>query len=231
MTPSYPSNSNQPPRPNRPCREPAIPPLTGGDWCCDHTGRRYTYDQALELIRGFHGHPAPGLVIGVKMVTLAMAQLPRNVIFDAICETRSCLPDAVQLLTLCTVGNGWLQVADLGRFALSLYDKTDGRGVRVFIDPQKLEAWPTFYGWLYKLKPKKEQDADRLYAEIRAAGEQALSIRKIRVQSRYLGKHSKGAIATCPACGEPYPLSAGSICKGCQGEAPYAAAGGDGETS
>jgi formylmethanofuran dehydrogenase subunit E len=53
-----------------------------------------------------------------------------------------------------------------------------------------------------------------------------LAVRPVRVQPRFLGKHSKGQIATCPACGEPYPLSAGGTCKGCQGEAPYVASDG-----
>lgn len=224
MKPMRPSNPG--PERNRYGQDLADPFPAQDSWCRDGSGRRFTYDQALDLIRGFHGHPAPGLVIGVKMVSLALARLPRDVIFDAICETRSCLPDAVQLLTPCTIGNGWLQIVDLGRFALALYDKTEGSGVRVCIDPAKLQNWPEFYGWLYKRKPKQEQDAGRLQAEIRAAGEQVLAVRTVRVQPRFLGKHSKGQIAICPACGEPYPLSAGGICKGCQGEAPYVASEG-----
>jgi formylmethanofuran dehydrogenase subunit E len=63
------------------------------------------------------------------MVDLALSILPRGILFDAIAETGHCLPDAIQLLTPCTVGNGWLKVRDLGRFALALYDKQSGEGV------------------------------------------------------------------------------------------------------
>lgn len=62
-------------------------------------------------------------MIGGIMADFAMQQLPSNTLFDAISETTYCLPDAVQLLTPCTTGNGWLRVFNLGRYALSLYDK------------------------------------------------------------------------------------------------------------
>ena len=41
-------------------------------------------------------------------------------------ETRKCLPDAVQLLTLCSAGNNWMKVHNLGRYAVSLFDKHTG---------------------------------------------------------------------------------------------------------
>jgi formylmethanofuran dehydrogenase subunit E len=60
-------------------------------------------------VKSFHGYVAPGVVLGGVMVDLARRQLPPEVLFDAVCETRHCLPDAVQLLTPCTLGNGWLK--------------------------------------------------------------------------------------------------------------------------
>ena len=190
-------------------------------WCRDHRGREYEYEEALDLIRDFHGFAAPGLVVGVRMVTLAMACLAEDTTFDAICETRTCLPDAVQMLTLCTIGNGWLQVIDLGRFGLTLYDKTNGQGTRVFLDSAKLKKWPEFYNWFYKIKSKKEQDLERLMDEIRHSGEDVLTLKKVQVSPPYLGKHGKGSIGTCSLCSEAYPSAHGEICKGCQGETPY----------
>lgn len=194
-------------------------------WCRDHTGRWFTFEESLELIRSFHGFPAPGLVTGVKMVSHAMAHLPKNILFDAICETASCLPDAVQILTLCTIGNAWLKVVDLGKFAVTLYDKSTGDGFRVFLDPQKLNKFPEFYGWFYKLKPKKDQDTDLLMQEIRAAGADVLTVEPVQIQPRYLVKRSKGPIATCPICGEAFPAKHGDVCKGCGGESPYQSRG------
>ena len=59
----------------------------------------YGFEDYLGLVKAFHGNVAPGLVIGGFMVDLAQRRLPAGVLFDAICETRNCLPDAVQLLT------------------------------------------------------------------------------------------------------------------------------------
>ena len=95
----------------------------------------HSFDEFLQLVQSFHGYPAPGVVIGGIMVEVARRQLPAEVLFDAICETRNCLPDAIQILTPCTIGNGWLKVVNVGRFALTLYDKYQGEGVRVFLDP------------------------------------------------------------------------------------------------
>jgi len=189
-------------------------------WCRDHTGRKYTYDQATGLIRKFHGHTAPGLIIGTKMVTLAMDCLPKDTIFDAVCETTSCLPDAVQMLTPCTVGNGWLRIQDLGRYAVILYSKREGNGFRVAIDPAKLKKWPEFYAWFFKRKAKKDQDFNRLLKEIHAAGETVLNVRAVAIKPSYLVRRSKGAIGTCVQCGEAFPLAHGSSCRGCQGQAP-----------
>ena len=97
----------------------------------------HSFDEFLHLVQSFHGHPAPGVIIGGIMVEVARRQLPVEVLFDAICETRNCLPDAIQMLTPCTIGNGWLKVVNVGRFALTLYDKYQGEGARVFPGPRE----------------------------------------------------------------------------------------------
>jgi formylmethanofuran dehydrogenase subunit E len=183
----------------------------------------YSFEEYLRLIESFHGGVAPGVVAGGFMVDLAMRCMPEGTIFDAICETNACLPDAVQLLTRCTVGNGWLKVFNLGRFALSFYDKCEGKGIRVFIDPPKLEAWPEIKSWLFKLKPKFEQDEDLLISQIEQAGHAICGLQSIRIQAQYLKKKSRGPITNCALCHEPYPARDGVICRACQGEAPYVA--------
>jgi formylmethanofuran dehydrogenase subunit E len=189
----------------------------------------YSFEEYLRLVESFHGTVAPGLVIGGFMVDLAVSRMPQGILLDAICETSACLPDAVQILTPCTVGNGWLKVFNLGRFALSLYEKYSGKGVRVFVDPEKLEAWPEIKTWLFKLKPKAEQDKERLMAQIEEAGHAFCGIQPIRVQDEFLKKKSRGAISTCILCHEPYPARDGAICRGCQGEAPYVPVSGSDE--
>jgi len=190
-------------------------------WCRNHNNQQYSFEESLELVQSFHGFPAPGLVSGIKMVSHAMDRLPGHILFDAICETSSCLPDAIQILTLCTIGNAWLKICDFGKFALTLYDKSNGKGIRVFLDPLKLEQWPEFYGWFYKLKPKKEQDTDRLLDEIQSAGSEVLTTENVQIKDEYLVKQSKGTIVTCPVCKEAFPEKDGKICKACQGKTPY----------
>jgi formylmethanofuran dehydrogenase subunit E len=68
----------------------------------------YSFDEFIEKIKVFHGSIAPGIVAGGIMVDIARANLPQGEFFDVICESQHCLPDAVQLLTQCTIGNRWL---------------------------------------------------------------------------------------------------------------------------
>jgi formylmethanofuran dehydrogenase subunit E len=159
------------------------------------------------------------------MVHLASARIPEGVLFDAICETPVCLPDAIQLLTPCTVGNGWVKIINLGRFALSLYDKDQGDGFRVFLDPRKLDDWSEIKTWFLKLKPKAEQNAELLMAQIKEAGEALCGIHPVRIQPELLKKQKRGEIAVCPGCREAYPSRDGKVCRGCQGESPYVITG------
>jgi formylmethanofuran dehydrogenase subunit E len=188
-------------------REPAIGP--------------YTFEEFMEVCREFHHYPAPGLLLGGFMVDAAMKRLPEGTLFDAVSETAWCLPDAIQILTPCTMGNGWLKVFNLGLFALSLYDKTNGAGVRVALDPSKLDDYPEIAEWIFKLKPKKEQDSDALRAAIRRAGADVCSIREIKVRREHREGRGKGKVVCCPVCGEAYPVSDGGVCRLCRGESPY----------
>ncbi len=181
----------------------------------------YTREEFLNRVISFHSYAAPGVIVGGIMVDLAMKQMPKSVLYDVICETHSCLPDSVQLLTPCTVGNGWLKIINLGRYAVSLYDKHNGNGVRVYLDPKKLQDYDEIQAWLLKLKPKHGQDTDRLQKQIWDAGQDIYTIHAVQVKSSYLTKRSKGTIGLCSVCGEAYPIRDGAICLGCQGESPY----------
>ena len=166
-----------------------------------------THEEFMEEARAFHGYPAPGLIIGGYMVELAKRHMPEGVLYDAVSETAHCLPDAVQLLTPCTFGNGWLRVLPFGIYAVTLYDKATGEGVRVELDNDKLEPYDAIRSWFLKERPKKEQDTERLQAQIKEAGESILSFRKVRIRQDMLGHRSFGAITRCPLCGSHYPAS------------------------
>ncbi|HWR03488.1 MAG TPA: FmdE family protein [Humidesulfovibrio sp.] len=181
----------------------------------------YTFEEFKAKAAAFHGYPAPGLLLGGYMVELARRQLPEGTLFDAVVETSKCLPDAVQILTPCTLGNGWMKVLNLGRYAVTLYDKYTGTGVRVWLDLDKMAPYEEIRGWFLKLKKKADQDTDRLFREIEDGGENLCSMAAVQVDDRFRKHKSMGRVGICPICAEAYPPSDGAICRGCQGEAPY----------
>jgi formylmethanofuran dehydrogenase subunit E len=181
----------------------------------------YSYDEYLRVVKSFHGNLAPGLVVGDFIVDLALKNLPRGQFFDALCETSACLPDAVQLLTPCTIGNGWLKIVDMSRFAITLFEKEKGEGIRVYLDLRKLNAWPEFHDWYFKVKPKKEQNFNQLIEEIKTASSNVLGMHRVQVKPEYMSNRKQGNTAPCPSCGESYPLRDGHACLACQGRSPY----------
>ncbi|MBN2232159.1 MAG: formylmethanofuran dehydrogenase subunit E family protein [Deltaproteobacteria bacterium] len=191
------------------CRPPeGAPPVRFGRW---------SLEDYCDIVRNFHGSVAPGMLIGSFMVQHARAVLPPDILFEAICETRVCVADAVQLLTPCTTGNGRLRVINVGRYALALYDKFTGKGVRVHLDAGKLDDWPETRSWFLKLTPKAEQDTERLLGEIIAAGNTTIGRREITVDPSFLGKRKLGPVHFCRGCGESIPVAEGELCGGCRG--------------
>jgi formylmethanofuran dehydrogenase subunit E len=181
----------------------------------------YSYDEYVQVVISFHGAAEPGLIIGGLMVDLALKNIPEGEFFNAICETSDCLPDAVQLLTPCTIGNGRLAILDFGKFAATLYDKKSGNGIRVFLDPDKIKIWPEVNRWFLKIKTNKVLDHDPLMNRIKEAGHSMLSMQYIRVETEQINRKKMGPIAICQACGEAYPAKHGDTCRNCNGESPY----------
>lgn len=185
----------------------------------------HSYEEFIDIVKSFHGNLAPGIVMGGFMVDLAYSNLPEDGIFDAVAETSSCLPDAIQLLTPCTVGNGWLRIVDTGRYAMTMYDKTNGKGVRVSIDDKKLKDWSEINAWYLKLKPKKEQDEDLLLQQIKNAGPGLFKAEHVQLDPDFLGKKKKSKILYCPVCKEAYRTDSEGLCPSCSGEKTYLASG------
>jgi len=181
----------------------------------------YSYEEYIHLVKSFHGTLAPGLLIGGFIVDLAMKNLPEGELFDAVCETPVCLPDAVQILTPCTIGNGWLSIVNFGRYAVTLYEKYSGKGVRVYLDTEKLNRWPEVRDWYLKKKKKDQQDAEALFAQIKEAGHGLLSVQKVQVEPERVRRKKMGPVGICPVCNEAHPLKDGEKCLNCQGETPY----------
>jgi formylmethanofuran dehydrogenase subunit E len=180
-----------------------------------------TIEEYIERVQSFHGYAAPGVVIGGFMVDLAYQHLPEGAILDTVSETEKCLPDAIQLLTPCTTGNGWLKVINIGRFALTLYDKDSGEGIRVCVNPAKLDKWPEVKTWFFELKPKKEQDTHLLMQQIIEAGAGICDYKKVKVDLGLMAIKRRTGFAICLRCKESYPAADGDLCLGCQGKEPY----------
>ncbi|MFO7840360.1 MAG: FmdE family protein [Desulfosalsimonadaceae bacterium] len=181
-------------------------------------------DELLETIGGFHGFAAPGLVLGALMVDLARTLISTDeeagAATDAIVETRHCLPDAVQLFTGCTIGNGRIKIMDWDKFALTLYDRQTLAGCRVWFDIEKAGTWPELYNWYMRLLPREAMPASVLIEALFEADSAVLSYRAVTV-TNYYNREKKKTINICAGCGEPYPAWQGSLCRACQGEGYY----------
>lgn len=175
----------------------------------------------LNTIESFHGWTAPGIVLGGFMVDWAQELVGPDIESDAIVESRYCLPDAVQLFTPCTIGNGWLKILDWDKFALSLYDRKNLAGYRIWLDLDKTRQFPDLYNWYMRLVAKKDLPLEILIETIFKAGRSVLSSRAIRM-TRFYQRKKKSQIEICSGCGEAYPVAQGAQCAACQGGNYYA---------
>jgi len=173
--------------------------------------------RCLDAIEAFHGFPSPGMVLGLFMVDLAQSTMSEGVEADAVVETRHCLPDAVQLFTPCTVGNGWLKILDWDKFALTLYDRKTFYGTRVWLDPDKARPFSEIYSWYLRRVPKKDLPLDVLLEAIFDAGHAPFSQKAVFLHS-FQTRVKKGPTALCPFCGEAYRADQGPVCRDCAGE-------------
>jgi formylmethanofuran dehydrogenase subunit E len=170
----------------------------------------------LETVRRFHGWEAPGLLLGLFMVDWARERIGPAVEADAVVETRHCLPDAVQLFTPCTVGNGWLKVLDWDQYALTLYDRRTRQGQRVWLDLDRAAGFPDLANWFLRRVPKAALPLERLNAVILEAGRRALSAAGVELTDLHQ-RYKKGPTAVCPGCGEAFAARLGARCPACSG--------------
>ena len=169
----------------------------------------------LERGAEFHGYLSPGLVIGIFMVDLAKELLEPCDLIDAVVETRACVPDAIQLMTSCTYGNGWMVTKDWDKMALTLYDKEARDGVRVFVDLGKVKKYPLIHRWYMK---SGDIDKDEVSRQLIDIGRDILSWHRVRVTHP---RKAKRTFAVCSSCRETHPASDGELCQRCSGGDDY----------
>jgi len=141
--------------------------------------------QALvEKAKEFHGHICPFLVLGLRASEVALEKLglaragEKETIGEeilAIVECNNCFTDGVQVATGCTLGNNSLIYVDTGKNAVTIVRRSDWKGVRVYIDSEKLrekyfkkEATDLFEKVVIKREGTAEdsEKLSRLWAEI-----------------------------------------------------------------
>lgn len=176
-------------------------------------------EQILDL-SVFHTYPAPGVLIGAFMVDLGLELLgtSRDRKLYAVCETPKCLPDALQVMARCTIGNNRLRIVPIGKFAITLNAPAEGdiaEAIRVWVDRKKLKNYPVIDAW-YANSPAYDKHTmkEQLQDEIFRAGRNILSSEKVRIP---VTRKKRWSSVTCSCCGETVPdyLIEGDRCGAC----------------
>ncbi len=183
-----------------------------------------------EVIR-LHRRPAPGITIGVAMVDLALELLgPVSGKLNAVAETQTCLTDVIQVMTGCTVGNRYLKFHDtLGRYALTLFDRKSGLGVRVFVDIDKIDPGqtPELHRFFMRKRgpeieaggPAREASGQKIIEEFGRVGRTILGSERVQVVN--LGKDPMLPAHVCTKCGESFLENGTPTCDVCSGKVAY----------
>ena len=99
------------------------------------------------------GPPMPGIILGIRMSVLAMKLLEiddpsrfhRQLI--VVVETDRCLPDVIEMVIGCRLGNRTLKFRDWGKMAATFLDLTRNRAYRVAaLESVETEALRSFVG-------------------------------------------------------------------------------------
>ena len=172
-------------------------------------------ERYLQVIEEFHGILAPGIIIGGFMVDFCVEPLKTVSMIDCIVETGKCLPDAIQILTPCSVGNGWMKILDHGKFALTCYDKETGLGYRVRLNYETMQQYSSLHDWFFKRVPKFQNPLEGLNKEATEAGRSILVRNQVLVEMSRIKKIELAKPRICPICHESF-RSPGTICKNCK---------------
>ncbi len=188
--------------------------MTTGDTVCG-----IDLNEFIIRMEEFHGYRSPGILLGGFMLEAALDRLGPTPYINIISETVVCLPDAVQLLTPCTIGNGFLQLLDWGKFALTAYDRMTLAGVRAGLDHDRLRSFPVVHQWFDRSARKGEKPAfEELAAEILTAAGELIVCREVKLH-KALKESRSVQTRHCPACGDSFASRLGDRCPACSGQA------------
>ena len=188
--------------------------------------------QLVEKVFAFHTKRAPGIAVAVEMVNQAKERLGDVPKLCAIAETRACLPDSIQYLLGCTIGNGELKVLEpIGRFALTLYNRKDGKGVRIYVDQNKIdkEKYSELYKFFIRQRseevrnfgPERKVSNARVVQEFIDSGRNIFTLEDVIVTNTE--KPPILDCAICEKCGESFTQRTPDekLCQYCSEELAY----------
>ncbi|MFH0926617.1 MAG: FmdE family protein [bacterium] len=167
-------------------------------------------EDLLKKLEEFHGALVPGLIIGAYMVEFAYEKLGDVQFIDAVVESKKCIADAVQLMTSCTLGNGWLKLYDFGIFAITLYNKKTKKGVRVYLDVDKIPNESIIKKWFF-MEVKKDSHKE-VNKELLQQKKAIFSFEYVQVD---IPKKAHAKILRCKECNYPFPSFGLDKCKSC----------------
>ena len=88
-------------------------------------------------LAGTDGSPRSGMILGIRMALLGLRELSLSNSTDynrklvVFVETDRCLPDAIELVTECRMGNRTLKFCDMGKMAATFMDLRTKRAIRL----------------------------------------------------------------------------------------------------
>ncbi|MCL0090183.1 FmdE family protein [Dehalococcoidia bacterium] len=101
--------------------------------------RRTELEEAVE----FHGHLCPPIVFGVRASQLGLERLraerPEDEEIVAVIENDSCMVDAVQSASGCTLGKGNLILKNYGKMAVVFINRANGEAIRLIVKKKVME--------------------------------------------------------------------------------------------
>ena len=180
--------------------------------------------QALDRAVAIHGHLAPGIALGVRMASIAMALLgnPKpGKGLTGIVETRVCLPDALMAVAGTTPGNGNLIIYDVGKLALAITRYPSGEGYRVALRSSAAQLSKAVWKFMYRKGKLSSEERDYVAKLFLEMSEDHLKVEKIRLTLDLTPQRTP--IAKCSVCGElqPQGFMLNGTCKLCSGGSYY----------
>jgi formylmethanofuran dehydrogenase subunit E len=173
----------------------------------------------LRQAESIHGHLCPFVSLGVKAGQYAMKHLDTGSTgmeeVVAIVECNNCFTDGIQVVTGCTFGNNALIFRDLGKNAVTVALRGNGRGVRLVVRPEYREemfarypvAGPLFEKVVVQRNatPEEEHHLHHIwpaiaYKELERPLEESLVVKEVSVTLPSYARIFPSV--TCSQCGE-----------------------------